>query len=334
MEPVNRKEMLYDNINRKFLGQTQTQLPQEPYNREETFLKVILDNAGSGGGGGTSFKILIVETLPIIGEEGALYLIRKTSGATDDLYDEYVWINNKYELLGTKQIEGDLLFKSDILNNLTSTNTDKALAANQGKVLKDEIDKTNTSLTATTAIANEAKTDIGSVRTIANGAMSTATNASSTANAANTKAATAQTNAADAYALADTANSQIALTNAEVVKINTAAADALKAANEAKSFPLFEQYFLLVESWTTITEGEQILKYTIDDSRYISGDNGGVWQLLRDPSATEEQNLALDEAQIINIEEADGTFSLKGKGAKPTIVIPILIKIERLSKVV
>lgn len=305
MEPVNRKEMLYDNINRKFLGQAETQLPQEPYNREETFLKAILDNAGSGGGG-TSFKILIVETLPIIGEEGVLYLIRKTSSATSDLYDEYVWINNKYELLGTKQIEGDLLFKSDILNNLTSINTDKALAANQGKVLKDEIDKTNTSLTATTTIANEAKTDIGSVRTIANGAMSTATNASSTANAANTKAATAQ----------------------------TTATDALKAANEAKSFPLFEQYFLLVENWTTIAEGEQILKYTIDDSRYISGDNGGVWQLLRDPSATEEQNLALDEAQIINIEEADGTFSLKGKGTKPTIVIPILIKIERLSKVV
>lgn len=305
MEPVNRKEMLYDNINRKFLGQAETQLPQEPYNREETFLKAILDNAGSGGGG-TSFKILIVETLPIIGEEGVLYLIRKTSSATSDLYDEYVWINNKYELLGTKQIEGDLLFKSDILNNLTSTNTDKALAANQGKVLKDEIDKTNTALTATTAIANEVKTDIGSVRTIANGAMSTATNASSTANAANTKAATAQ----------------------------TTATDALKAANEAKSFPLFEQYFLLVENWTTIAEGEQILKYTIDDSRYISGDNGGVWQLLRDPSATEEQNLALDEAQIINIEEADGTFSLKGKGTKPTIVISILIKIERLSKVV
>ena len=46
--------------------------------------------------------------MPLVGEEGTLYFVPKTDTETSDLYDEYMWINNSWELLGEKQITVDL----------------------------------------------------------------------------------------------------------------------------------------------------------------------------------------------------------------------------------
>ena len=46
-----------------------------------------------------AFKI--VEELPKIGEESTVYLIRNGAEEGDDLYLEYIYIDNRYELLGT-----------------------------------------------------------------------------------------------------------------------------------------------------------------------------------------------------------------------------------------
>lgn len=54
-----------------------------------------------------SIRMVIVNSLPETGEEGTLYFVPKTPD-TSDLYDEYVWINNAWELLGEKQIVVDL----------------------------------------------------------------------------------------------------------------------------------------------------------------------------------------------------------------------------------
>ncbi|MBQ8428578.1 MAG: hypothetical protein IJX30_00560 [Clostridia bacterium] len=47
----------------------------------------------------------IVTALPETGEPNKFYLVPKTSDSTDDSYDEYLWINNKWEFLGTKKFE-------------------------------------------------------------------------------------------------------------------------------------------------------------------------------------------------------------------------------------
>ena len=54
-----------------------------------------------------AIRMVIVNSLPQTGEEGTLYFVPKTPD-TSDLYDEYVWINNAWELLGEKQITVDL----------------------------------------------------------------------------------------------------------------------------------------------------------------------------------------------------------------------------------
>jgi len=53
-------------------------------------------------------KMLVVNELPTVGEPSTLYFVPKEDAETSDLYYEYVWLNNKWELLGEKQIVIDL----------------------------------------------------------------------------------------------------------------------------------------------------------------------------------------------------------------------------------
>ena len=52
--------------------------------------------------------IKIVEALPEQGLPNRTYFVPKTDQQTNDLYDEYMWVNNKWEFVGTRQIKVDL----------------------------------------------------------------------------------------------------------------------------------------------------------------------------------------------------------------------------------
>lgn len=52
--------------------------------------------------------IKVVDVLPETGLPNKVYFVPKTDTQTQDLFDEYVWINDKWEWITTKQIEVDL----------------------------------------------------------------------------------------------------------------------------------------------------------------------------------------------------------------------------------
>lgn len=52
--------------------------------------------------------IKVVDELPAQGLENRIYFVPKADSQTQDLFDEYAWINNKWEWITTKQIEVDL----------------------------------------------------------------------------------------------------------------------------------------------------------------------------------------------------------------------------------
>ena len=54
--------------------------------------------------GVTQFDYQVVESLPAEGVKGVIYLIAN-SGSGSNLYDEYLWIGDKFELFGTKELE-------------------------------------------------------------------------------------------------------------------------------------------------------------------------------------------------------------------------------------
>ena len=53
----------------------------------------------------TEFKILIVNQLPSSGEPYTIYFVPSEDPETGNIYEEYMWLNNKWELLGTTKID-------------------------------------------------------------------------------------------------------------------------------------------------------------------------------------------------------------------------------------
>lgn len=51
------------------------------------------------------FHYEIVQTLPASGENNILYLLPKTSATSGDFYDEYVYANNNWELIGSTEVD-------------------------------------------------------------------------------------------------------------------------------------------------------------------------------------------------------------------------------------
>lgn len=55
------------------------------------------------------FTAEIVTTLPTIGESGVMYLKLNTSASVEgNIYDEYIWVNNKFEKIGSTETTVDL----------------------------------------------------------------------------------------------------------------------------------------------------------------------------------------------------------------------------------
>ena len=52
--------------------------------------------------------IKVVDVLPEEGLPNRIYFIPKAESQTQDLFDEYIWVNDTWEWLTTKQIEVDL----------------------------------------------------------------------------------------------------------------------------------------------------------------------------------------------------------------------------------
>lgn len=94
MKPIERRELYYAAI----AGQD-VQVP-EPITREEFFLKAILDS----GAGGSGVRFEVVNALPATGEDGVIYLV-PNSGETPNIYDEYIWVNESFEKIGTTEID-------------------------------------------------------------------------------------------------------------------------------------------------------------------------------------------------------------------------------------
>ena len=75
----------------------------------------------------TQLDFKIVSELPSTGIKGTIYLIRGTGTETTQQYNEYIWLDNKWEQLGKSTIEvnlSDIYSKSEV-NALVSVKNDK-----------------------------------------------------------------------------------------------------------------------------------------------------------------------------------------------------------------
>lgn len=93
---------------------------------EQNYVFVNLKGEKGDTGEAGAIKMLIVNQLPLTGEEGTLYFVPKADTEISDLYDEYMWVNNDWELVGEKQITVDLsdYYTKQETNNLLEDKAD------------------------------------------------------------------------------------------------------------------------------------------------------------------------------------------------------------------
>lgn len=75
----------------------------------ETEIDVKVDNINSQINSLIGFTAIIVNSLPSTGEVGVMYLKLNTSASVEgNIYDEYIWVNNKFEKIGSTETTVDL----------------------------------------------------------------------------------------------------------------------------------------------------------------------------------------------------------------------------------
>lgn len=99
--------------------------------------------------GVTSFKYSVVETLPQTGVAGTIYL-KANSGSGTNIYDEFIWVNSKFEQLGTKQIDlSGYALKSQLPTKVSQLSNDSGFqnATQVASKVTSAIESTFTALT-------------------------------------------------------------------------------------------------------------------------------------------------------------------------------------------
>lgn len=78
--------------------------------------------------GVTGIDFQVVTTLPATGTKGVIYLLSNSSSETQNIYDEYIWITDKYEKIGTTAVDlSNYELASDIIE-LTNAEIDAVIA--------------------------------------------------------------------------------------------------------------------------------------------------------------------------------------------------------------
>lgn len=89
-----------------------------------------------------SFEAKVVAELPESGQAGILYLVANEDEEEQNAYDEYLWINNKYEKLGTRNIDlSQYALKSELPTKLSQLTNDSGFqtSAQVGTIVDGKI---------------------------------------------------------------------------------------------------------------------------------------------------------------------------------------------------
>lgn len=89
-----------------------------------------------------SFEAKAVAELPESGQAGILYLVANEDEEEQNTYDEYLWINNKYEKLGTRSIDlSQYALKSELPTKVSQLTNDSGFqtSAQVGTIVDGKI---------------------------------------------------------------------------------------------------------------------------------------------------------------------------------------------------
>lgn len=126
-EAIVKVEQAYDSIVYDSELGTLLGLQQDSSLDQHSINEAIATAVNQGGGGGVSIEV--VQELPQTGESNVIYLVPKQTAGTNNAFDEYIYTNNAWELIGTTEI--------DLSNYIQKSNT-AGLVKNDGTIDETE----------------------------------------------------------------------------------------------------------------------------------------------------------------------------------------------------
>ena len=87
-------------------------------------LSYLLGKKAGGGGSSKGLKVEVVEELPQIGEANILYLVPKENEEDNDIFDEWLYIENDWEHIGSTDIDLSNYYDKDEVDSLLSDKAD------------------------------------------------------------------------------------------------------------------------------------------------------------------------------------------------------------------
>ena len=105
----------------------------EVYNKQESYNKSEIDNKIASIVT-TTFEV--VDELPEQGESNVIYLVPNEQSA-DNEYEEYIWVNNKWELIGTTKVDLTPYYTSSQVDDLINPISDSVTSLQQNKLDKN-----------------------------------------------------------------------------------------------------------------------------------------------------------------------------------------------------
>ena len=76
----------------------------------------------------TGIDYQIVSSLPTTGNKGTIYLLANSSSETQNIYDEYIYVNSKWEKIGTTAVDLSDYIKEEDLVKITNAEIDTIVA--------------------------------------------------------------------------------------------------------------------------------------------------------------------------------------------------------------
>lgn len=86
----------------------------------ESEVNSAIATAISGVSGGGGITLVPVETLPTTGQEGIMYLVPNGKPNDNNLRDEYLWVNNKWEIVGNTGVDLSNYWSKEQLKPMTA----------------------------------------------------------------------------------------------------------------------------------------------------------------------------------------------------------------------
>lgn len=105
------------------------------YTKDESYTKTEVNSLINGI---TTMNVSVVSSLPTTGNATTIYLVAKTTSETQNIYDEYLYVNNTWEKIGDTQIDlTNYALKSELPTKTSELTNDSNFVSDSSYVHTD-----------------------------------------------------------------------------------------------------------------------------------------------------------------------------------------------------